>query len=156
MTSHVVVTGDAELLERLGGMRWRARNNEPALEAFGDLLEASSMAAFATDGASLGVPGTPWKPLSPPYLAWKIKHGFLPGILRKTGQMQADLVRPMAIDEVGPLSATWGTDRPYAKYHQSRRPRTKIPYRPFLVITPVLAQSLDRLVARWVTHGEVL
>lgn len=156
MSSEVVVVGDAELVERLRAMRERARANEPALEEWGDMLATQTAEAFATQGASLAVPGTPWKPLKPKYLAWKLSKGYRPEILQRTGAMMSDVDhRPMAIDEIGPMSATFGTARPYAKYHQSRRPRHLIPYRPFLVVTPLLKQQLDRLVAKWVTDGEI-
>lgn len=156
MTTKVEVLGDDALVARLVAMRDRARHNEPPLEEWGGMLATQTAEAFATQGASLGVPGTPWKPLSPAYAAWKLKHGYRPEILRRTDELMHSVDhRPMMIDEVGPLSATFGTAVPYAKYHQSRRARRVIPYRPFLVVTPILKRQLDRLVAKWVTDGTV-
>lgn len=65
--------------------------------------------------------------------------GFAYPLLRRTGKLEASITSlgaPNQIAEIGKRDLKLGTQVPYGKYHQSDRPRTKIPLRKFLFIGP--------------------
>lgn len=63
-----------------------------------------------------------WKPLSPRTTKWKIKDGYGEmGVLVRTGALKNSLTLENergAIREIGLFRMSFGTDIPYAKYHQ--------------------------------------
>lgn len=92
-------------------------------------------AAFVTKGVSIG---RAWESLSLKYARWKAKK--FPGkpMLVRTGLMYYSVTTPGStgnVRMVQPTKLIWGTLVPYAVYHQSDQPRTRMPYRPFMSIT---------------------
>ena len=111
-------------------------------------------AQFAGEGIG---PSGKWKELSSPYKEYKAKkYGDVP-ILQASGRLWKSLTRENddAVVDKQPLEMTLGTTVPYAKYHQSKEPRKKIPFRPFWdftneqkerIATPVV-DGLKQLIA---------
>lgn len=84
-----------------------------------------------------------YKDLSSQYKKAKQKAvGFIYPILKRTGKLEAAAsvqFGPGNITQVGPTSLLMGVNDavvPYANYHQSDAPRTKIPLRKYLFIGP--------------------
>lgn len=66
----------------------------------------------------------------------KEKYGFAYPILKATGKLEKSLTDrndPNCIVVLDSKSLIMGTNVEYGIYHQSARPRTKIPYRPFII-----------------------
>lgn len=136
------ISGLAEIVARIGGMQGRARDPSPALHVVANLLEAHVQRNFETEGAH---GGTPWPPLasstirartrrwgyyrrwpptegaggSGPPLLW---HGRLKRSFARGGVAHIRIVSPSGL--------TWGSGVVYGTYHQSTRPRTRLPRRP--------------------------
>lgn len=76
--------------------------------------------------------------LNPKYKKRKEKAvGFVYPILKLTGRLESSVTSdsgPENITRIDPQSLTMGTSVPYAIYHQSDEPRSKIPLRKFLFV----------------------
>lgn len=97
---------------------------------------------FASEGAD-GASGK-WKPLSPAYQAVKDKKWGHSPILQASGRLWRSMTGNNA-DSIVQKTAqelAIGTTVPYAKYHQSKEPRTRLPRRPIVDLTE---RSKDRL-----------
>lgn len=69
----------------------------------------------------------------------KRKFGSIYPILVASGRLRDSVTiesHPENISRIGKLSADLGTRVPYGVYHQSDKPRTKIPLRKFLFVGP--------------------
>ncbi len=79
-----------------------------------------------------------------PYQRAKLKAvGFDYPLLVRSGALAASLLGPSnkgSISAIGPVSMVWGTSISYAIYHQSDKPRKKIPLRKMLFIGPEAKQ----------------
>lgn len=149
----VEVTGVDEVIAAFERMRLRAHDLRPAFAAFELLLRAHNLEQFVSEGASTGAP---WKPLSPAYAAWKLKHrGPLP-ILQFDGRLMASFTTqtPDTISEIGRDTARFGSRVEYAAVHQFGRRDHSMPARPPLVITEALRQEANRLIAEYVVGAE--
>lgn len=132
--------GLEEIVERIGGLKARAADPAPALEIIANLLEAHVAKTFATEG---GHSGHPWQPLAEstararahrwghyrqapasgagprhPILVWR---GYLRGSFQRG--------HPEHVRAVSRSGLTWGSSVDYGIYHQSTRPRTRLPRR---------------------------
>lgn len=148
------VRGDREVDRELKALRDRARNLAPAFEAFGRAFRAHEERAFASEGATAG---GRWAPLSPGYAAWKIRKVGTKPILQFSGRLKDSFTRadhPDHINEIGPRTARYGSRVPYGPYHQSTKPRTRLPHRPPLVVTRELQSEANRLMKNWVLDGD--
>lgn len=77
--------------------------------------------------------------LTPYQRAKKKKYGFDYPLLKASGALEKSTTTPSSkgsIAQISPLSMAFGTSIPYAIYHQSDAPRSKIPLRKFLFIGP--------------------
>lgn len=82
--------------------------------------------------------------------------GFKYPLLVRSGALAASLLGPNnkgSISQITPLTLTFGTAIDYGIYHQSDKPRTKIPLRKFLFIGPeakrfATSEQMGRL-ERW-------
>lgn len=84
--------------------------------------------------------GGKYQDLSPRYKTAKMKKWkFLYPILRASGKLEKSITGEGDENTIFrfPDNTTleWGTSVPYGIYHQSEKPRTKMPRRPFLIIT---------------------
>jgi phage gpG-like protein len=72
-------------------------------------------------------------------------------IMFATGRLYHSLVDEMNadhIESIGPDSLRWGSSVPYGVYHHSRAPRSKIPYRPLVKLTPFIRAEIIRELQR--------
>lgn len=115
--SHATISGDRRVQQLLSEMVDRTQGVEVAWPLVGDVVADHMAQQFESEGAHLGA--GQWKPLKPHYLRWKVKAGFDSRRLHKTHAMRDSFTsRPMAVEEYGPWSATFGSDDPKAGFHQ--------------------------------------
>jgi phage gpG-like protein len=107
---------------------------------------------FQTAGAA---GGKAWPELSPEYSTWKEEH--FPGtpILERTGELMRSLTDPnhpqtVRIEERKTL--TLGTQVPYAIYHQSTEPRTRLPRRPEIMLTEAFKRTVMHHVQQYLVQ----
>lgn len=96
-------------------------------------------AAFASEGASTG---QKWPNLAKSTQADRARRGFSPAhpILKRTGELERSLTGGgNGFVEATAASLTIGSNDPTFKFHQSNKPRTKLPRR-----APVLLTNEDR------------
>lgn len=136
------ISGIEEIVERIGGIHERARDPSPALEVVANLLELHVQRNFATQGAQGGLP---WPPLADStvqartrrwgyYRRWAPTAGVggAQPVLVWHGRFKRSFTRGGVahIRHVSPSGLTWGSGVVYGIYHQSTRPRTRLPRRP--------------------------
>lgn len=115
------------------------------------ILRQASERQFQTEGAYTG---EKWPELAVSTQADRVRHGYPPKhpILVRTHRLMDSLTRaadPEHIEEPSADSLRFGTSVPYAVYHQSSRPRHKIPFRP-----PVgLTEADKRLIVKTLQAG---
>ena len=101
-----------------------------------------------------GLPVGEWDALSPQYAAWKSVN--FPGkpIMQRTGRLMDSLVRlDGPVNRIGRLTAQFGTEVEYAKFHQYGT--TKMPKRQIVYEPPLFARNLATHVGRYVVEGEL-
>lgn len=89
--------------------------------------------------------GEQWQALSPEYAGWKEAH--FPGqpILQRSGNLERSLTTgsdPNSVKIEERKTLTLGTRVPYAIYHQSIAPRTKLPRRPEIMLTEAFKRGV--------------
>lgn len=147
----VSVHGLSAAARRVAEIGRRSRDLRPAWPSVGDFMARTAAEQFATGGARLG---KPWAPLSPPYLRWKIKHGFDPRILIQTGEMRDSYVsRPMSVEDYRRKEASFGSDDPKAEFHQYGT--RNMPARPVLFRTPEVDATVANVLAHYIATGRV-
>lgn len=145
--SHARITGDRRVMTLLRQMADRTRSVEPAWPRVGDVFAENMAMQFDTEGAHLG--GRPWAPLSPKYLAWKVKRGLDPRRLHATRQMMLSLTsRPMAVEQYFGNRAVFGTDDEKAHWHQNGT--SMMPRRQIIRVTDDLADDVNSVLARYI------
>lgn len=139
----ITVTGVEEIIEMIGGIEERINDLGPAFAVTADLLEAHVQATFETQGSRIG---RAWQALAPKTVRARAERWGYYGVRapREAGpagpilHWSRRLRRSFQRGGVGHYrilsesSLIWGSGVRYAKYHQSRLPRAKIPYRPML------------------------
>jgi len=136
------VKSDAKVGTGLGSIAVRAKNLTPFWrEVFAPEYFAAVQDLFWMEGQSRSLasgqfgPGH-WAALSPQYAAWKSRHYPGKTILQRTERLRESLEwNGRRLGKDGFFQATrdavvFGTDVPYAKYHQKGTPR--MPQREFL------------------------
>ena len=119
------IEGRQELSRNLRGISETMGNWQPAFrKAAKELKDIFSNDVFATRGKAIN---ENWKPLKPSYLAAKRRQGYPPDPLIKTGKMQKSFKSLAKTDH----AEVWNAIA-YAKYHQSNKPRKKLPRRAML------------------------
>jgi phage gpG-like protein len=116
------IEGEQQLLRRLRGIRAEAADWRPAFDqASKELQDIFANDVFQSQGRAIS---TRWEPLSPEYAARKARKYPGKGILEATGRMRNSFKRMFRPD----MGAVWNTAE-YFKYHQSNKPRRKLPRR---------------------------
>ena len=116
------IEGEVQLARRLNIIATSIKDWTPAFQEAADRLTSIfSEDVFRTQGAIIG---ESWQSLKPKYLAQKVKQGYPPDTLIKTGRMKSSFISDVASDH-----ATISNISPYFKYHQSKEPRNKLPRR---------------------------
>lgn len=138
----LTVEGDLVVDRVLQGIAGAASDLTPAWPAVVRAFQEITAKAFASEGGSTGAP---WRPLAESTQRDRQRKGFPPAhpILQRTGA----LMRALTIGEGAFVSSSATSLRyivsadaaGYFKYHQSTRPRTRLPRR-----APVLLTADDR------------
>lgn len=112
---------------------------EAALTEVGTMLREIVQQQFATEG---GHASGGWPALTEERIAYKAKKGLDPHILRATDRLMNSLIDKFDQDHIERPSSdalVFGSSVPYGIYHQSSKPRSKIPFRP-----PVALNESDK------------
>ena len=135
------VEGEIVIDRLLAGLEERAKDMRPAWPELVKVFQQITKAAFDTEGKSTGAP---WAPLAERTQRDRQRQGYGPAhpILQRTTQLQ----RALTIGEGAYIKTTaesmaylLAPHIDYFIYHQSRKPRKKIPRR-----APVLLTADDR------------
>lgn len=119
------IEGEQQLLRNLRGVSETMGDWQPAFEeAAEELKDIFSNDVFATKGKAID---EDWESLKPSYLAAKRRKGYPPDPLIKTGEMQKSFKTLAKTDH----AKVWNAIA-YAEYHQSNKPRKKLPRRVML------------------------
>lgn len=133
------IDGDRELSRKLHGMLGAVSDWSPVWKTISTDWSTTMARKFDTEGAheagtaADGTPNPAWAPLSAKYAAWKRRQYPGMGILQRTGKLRKAAVDPATT--ITPTSLRLTVGSPYAIYHQSSRPRTKLPRRAFASLT---------------------
>lgn len=154
MSLSVSAKGGQRTKRKLRGMEARAKNLSPVWPKVGSLIANMNRLQWATDGAYYG---TPWQPLSPDYLQWKVSNGYSGSLLVMTGGMRASFTsRPMRIEQYRGNSAVFGSDYWLAKFHHYgtfRNGKRAIPPRKLMVASERMQSGVAAVIAQYVTDG---
>lgn len=153
------IGGGAEnlLKARFSRLDFRMKDMKPVFKGLIDTFRKEISMQFNTEGAH---GGHPWQQLASSTVLDRISKGF-PGehpILQRTGRLRDSLTEENHIDACGGITARGfviGTQVPYAKYHQSSRPRKKLPRRAFMFITNQFRLTIVRAIHRFVVKGTI-
>ncbi len=116
------IEGDKQLSRRLRGIQAGIRDWTPAFKQSAEKLKTFFQGeVFDSRGKAIG---EPWAPLNTKYAAQKAKRYSGKGILEATGKMRKSFTKLHKAN----MAAVWNTAA-YFKYHQSNRPRRKLPRR---------------------------
>lgn len=121
-----------ERIPDLADVSWR-----PVYGRFASYLIKELDRMWATAGVSRD---HPWPPLAQSTLAEKARKGFLSDILVRSGQLRASF-RALRLSDDGMV---FGTDVPYAKYHDSDLPRKLGPDGEAILPQRKLLKKLER------------
>ena len=125
----------------------RAGNLEPVFRVIADVVRDTIADEVLTGGQGL------WAPLSPDYAAQKdLKWGPQP-ILVASGQLLNSLTiqgSPGHIEFIGPDRLRIGSTVEYLRYHQSTTPRTVLPRRAPINISPEKRAAWIRLIGDYI------
>jgi phage gpG-like protein len=136
----LTIEGDIIIDRLLEGIESRAQDMAPAWPAVVRAFRILVGRAFATEGASTG---EAWPQLAERTVADRRRRGFGPEhpILQRTETLMRSLVigDHGGFVEESPENLAIGTDVEYFKYHQSNKPRKRLPRR-----APVLLTADDR------------
>jgi phage gpG-like protein len=148
LSIHIEAFGETVVQRDLLRFGHNVVNLKPAMERIGVIMRGAvrqqflsegthgsggSTFAAAASGATFGSGGVAWEPLAASTVQYKALHGLDPRILRATTDLYKSLtVKSDAqhIERASEDSLRFGSLVPYAVYHQSSKPRTKIPFRP--------------------------
>lgn len=104
----------------------------PFTDASKELVKIFSKDVFETEGSAIG---EKWARLSPYTVAQKARLGYSAKPLVRTGRMQRSF---KSIIET--TQATIYNDTEYFKYHQSNKPRSKLPRRVMMKLAEIQKQ----------------
>lgn len=149
------VSGDRQIERELLRFGERAGDMTPAFDRIVDLFADETADQFDTAGvhASGG-----WQPLRPATSREKERLGVNNGILRRTFALEDSLTHrgdPNMLLEVGPDELVWGSQLPYARYHQNPGPGSHLPRRRPIELTEGARRSAVRILQRYLMSGEV-
>lgn len=150
----MTVEGEVVVDRLLQGLDDRARDVSPAWPQVAKAFQTIQAKVFSTEGGSTGAP---WPQLAPSTQAQRRRLGYGPQhpILQRSGK----LMRALTIGEGAYVSTTPTTLRyliseqevPYFVFHQSRRPRTRLPRRAPVLLTADGRTSLMHPIRLYIT-----
>jgi hypothetical protein len=136
---------------RMQAMRERTENVSPAWDALLTWWAARNVTNFRNKGLRWK---NPWKPLAPSTLAEKLRLGYPPDILVRTGMMRRSLTeRPLGIERIRPHEVEAGTAARPAAYHQSGTRR--MPARKLINARQVQQEGVvTAALVNWIVDGK--
>jgi phage gpG-like protein len=138
-------------------LNFRIRDLSPIFKRVSEKFRQEIGFQFTSEGSH---GGHAWAPLKPATVRDRINKGYggEHPILVRTGRLRDSLRNEQHRDACGGITARSfliGTQVDYAKYHQSKLPRRKLPRRAFMVITNQFRLTVVRLIHRFVVKGEI-
>ena len=135
MDLDIEVFGEAIVRRKLLRAAEAVGDHREAFLRIAGLLDRAIARNFSTQGASSG---PRWADLKPATIASKLRssnaatRANATRVLMATGALAESLHTGGAdhIQDIDRLSMRWGSRNPYGVYHQSRKPRTRLPHRP--------------------------
>lgn len=135
----VKITGDKEEIAKLKKLGHSLHDFSKAMDMIGnEVVRYYSGQGFASQG---GVFNNVWPSLNPLYAKQKAVDYPGRGILVKTGDMQRDFIYKATSKNV-----TISNTAPYFKYHQSTEPRSKMPYRPMMIVNDEVKGIIEQII----------
>lgn len=132
------IEGERQLSRRLRKVVSGVSNfKKPFQESADHLAKIYSKDVFSTRGSVIN---ERWKRLSPATVAAKARSGFGSAPLVNTGAMRSSFRTLVTTD-----SARIGNTSDYFKYHQSNKPRRKIPRRVMMKIAAAQREDIVRI-----------
>jgi phage gpG-like protein len=153
------VFGVPLMRRRLNAVGARAADLEPALESVADDMRRQAERAFGSRGLTSG---TAWPPLQPDTIARKLRDkrpavkGHARKTLHATEKLRKSLTDDKHVDDVSYVdndTLIFGTDVPYAPYHQTGTSTMKA--RPPVRMRANERSAAVRKVSRYITTGRV-
>lgn len=141
------------LRRRFAAMSRRSQDFRPVFKWVLKELQKAHLANFTREGT---VDGAPWKPLDPQYASWKLSNYGANGILVADGSLRRSLTVDSsrgAVRDVGFRTATFGTQIPYAKFHQSGT-RFMAERKP-VFLPSLMPNQTATVVGEYIVHGSV-
>jgi len=128
------VGGEVQLKRKLSRFGSSFKNIKPLLRDIAKDFKSIEAKQFKSQG-SYGSGG--WERLSFSYAKWKSKNYPGKPILQRSGRLMSSLTGFGSdyIERMTNSNIELGTMTPYAIYHQSVMPRTKLPRRPVIELT---------------------
>ena len=124
------IEGEVQLSRRLKGISVDARNWRPQLKKIGEyLVEVFSGPVFKTEGREIG---EPWK---------KRKDSNTWPLLQRSGKMRRSFKHTVMMTSVNIMNTT-----DYFKYHQSKKPRRKLPRRIMMKLDNERKQGVVKII----------
>lgn len=151
------ISGFSESLKiidrQLEALEERAKDTRPAHAAIVKVFNEITKRTFATEGASSAA--GKWAPLAKSTEKDRAREGYSPAhpILVRTENMKDSVVERTADTTIvsTPNYLSIGSSDPKLRFHQSRRPRKKIPRRPVFEPTQDDKHALLRPLRRYLT-----
>lgn len=136
------IAGEVQLDRGIARFSDGVSDYRPIWPVIEDDFYAMEKDQFKTEGVE---GGDKWQPLSAEYGKWKeTKYPGKP-ILQRTGDLVKSLTSgsdPNTVKIEARKTLTLGTKIPYAIYHQSPGPRTKLPRRPEIMLNEAFKRSV--------------
>lgn len=138
--------------QKLVGLSERSQNVRPAWDVFLDWFTDGNRKQFGSQGKYWG---TPWKELSPAYLASKRADGWMGDILVRTSDLKRSVSdRPMGMERLGAHDMNAGTRISYAGYHHKGAPRARLARRPLWNARAIeRSGAATSAVKSWIVSG---
>lgn len=139
------IEGVPELSRRLLMKSKNLNNYKKPLNESSDLILNDVKTQFRTEGSLSGG----WQPLALSTLIDKARKGYgNKPILERTGKLKNSFYK-----RVGTKRAFVSSKSPYFGFHQSRKPRTKIPRRPMLLLTESTRQKIVKKFQKFIQNA---
>jgi phage gpG-like protein len=131
------IEGQTQMFRRLEGISMGMKDWTVEFAKVGQSLLKTFRDNFNSQGSLLG---SPWDPLSPRTIAQKAKLGFpLNPLVRTTTMREGFLYKPSNSEVI-----VWNPT-PYFAYHQSIKPRSKLPRRVMMKLDEKRKQTIVKI-----------
>jgi phage gpG-like protein len=153
MSVRIVDVDTSALRKRFAIMTRRSKDFRPVFRWVMQELQKAHRTNFATQGASSGFP---WSPLDPQYSSWKTENYGAKGILVRDGTLKHSLTVDSgrgAVRDMGLRTAEFGTQLPYAKFHQTGTPN--MAQRKPVFVPPLMAFQTATVVGEHIMYGSI-